>query len=69
MKKCLIESNEEIGSKNGNRIFANNSNSKALMCLNLAHGSLIVNSDPRCTHVHAIRLLIEDAIESLQRYD
>ena len=39
------------------------------MCLNLARGSLIVNSDPRCTHVHAIRLLIEDAIESLQRYD
>jgi hypothetical protein len=69
MKKCLIESNEEIGSKNGNLIFANNGNSKALMCLNLARGSLIVNSDPSSTLVHAIRLLIEDTIESLQRYD
>jgi len=67
MKK-RVEGNEQSGSKKSNQIPAGNCSARALMCLHLARGSLIVNHDTNTISIDAIRLLIEDAIASLQRY-
>ena len=60
MKKGFSETNREI--------LSNNCGARALMCLNLAQRSLISNDDTDSISIDAIRLLIEDTIESLQRY-
>ena len=58
-----MESNET-----NKEILINNYDAQVLMCLNLARESLISIHDTSSISINSIRLLIEEAIKSLQRY-